>query len=111
MDVSLRAIPGKEALGNYKTQAQLEGFFNSKIINPMEYKVVPFLAKIDRSKDNPQLVARQLQILIELHKEKGWTYKSLESVTSLVQPTSGCFGLGAEPGYTTSRQMVVFTKP
>jgi len=76
----------------------------------MEYKVVPFVASIDPKKGTTGHVAEQLEALIRLYTEKGWTYFALESVTTFVQPNAGCFGLGAQPGYTTTNQMVVFTR-
>jgi hypothetical protein len=76
----------------------------------MEYKVVPFVASLDAKKGNSAHVAEQLEQLINSFAAKGWTYVRLESVTTYVNPDKGCFGLGAKPGYTTSRQMVVFSK-
>jgi hypothetical protein len=76
----------------------------------MEYKVVPFVASIDPKEGTSSDVADQLDILIKTYTDKGWTYVSLESVTTFVQPDMGCFGLGAKPGYTTNNQMVVFQK-
>jgi hypothetical protein len=75
----------------------------------MEYKVVPFVASIDASKGTSKHVAEQLESLITNFTNQGWKYIRLESVTTYVQPVSGCFG-GAKPGYTTSRQMIVFGK-
>lgn len=76
----------------------------------MEYKVVPFVASIDSRKGNSTHVADQLEDIIKHHSNQGWNYIRLESVSTFVQPDNGCFGFGAKPGYTTSRQMVVFSK-
>jgi hypothetical protein len=76
----------------------------------MEYKVIPFVASIDHKKGTSDHVAQQLEILINSYASKGWNYVRLESVTTFVSPDNGCFGLGGKPGYTTSRQMVVFSK-
>ncbi|MFV8339812.1 hypothetical protein ACNQGL_11120 [Flavobacterium sp. LB3P21] len=76
----------------------------------MEYKVVPFVASIDANKGNSNHVAEQLESLIKHYTSQGWKYVRLESVSTFVQPESGCFGLGGKPGYTTNRQMVVFEK-
>jgi hypothetical protein len=76
----------------------------------MQYKVVPFVASIDSKKGTSAHVAEQLDSLIKKYTTEGWTYVSLESVTTFVQPDMGCFGLGAKPGYTTNNQMVVFQK-
>ena len=75
----------------------------------MEYKVVPFVASIDKKGTSKQ-VASQLESLIQNHANYGWKYIRLESVTTFVQPDNGCFGFGSKPGYTTSRQIVVFGK-
>jgi hypothetical protein len=74
----------------------------------MEYKVVPFVASIDQNKGNSSHVAEQLEEIINKAEEQGWKYVRLESVTTHVQSDSGCFGIGSRPGYTTSKQMIVF---
>lgn len=76
----------------------------------MEYKVIPFVASINSKSGNSNHVADQLEEIIKHHSNQGWKYVRLESVSTFVQPDAGCFGLGAKPGYTTSRQMVVFSK-
>lgn len=76
----------------------------------MEYKVVPFVASIDPKKGTTNHVAEQLERLIKDHKNLGWEYIRLESVSTFVNPDDGCFGFGAKPGYTTNSQMVVFQK-
>lgn len=76
----------------------------------MEYKVIPFVASINHSKGTSNHVAEQLEEIIKHHSNQGWKYIRLESVTTFVQPSSGCFGLGSTPGYATTRQMVVFNK-
>ncbi|MEC7784799.1 hypothetical protein [Leeuwenhoekiella palythoae] len=76
----------------------------------MEYKVIPFIASIDRSKENTKQVAEQLEALIKNQTADGWNYERLESVSSYVQPTQGCFSFGGEQGYSTAHQMVVFSR-
>jgi hypothetical protein len=76
----------------------------------MEYKVIPFVASIDSKQGTSHHVAQQLEELIMDYNSKGWKYIRLESVSTFIQPDSGCFGLGGKPGYTTTRQMVVFEK-
>ena len=76
----------------------------------MEYKVIPFVASIDSKKGTSDHVAQQLESVIRIYNDQGWKYVRLESVTTFVQPDAGCFGLGARPGYNTTRQMVVFEK-
>lgn len=76
----------------------------------MEYKVIPFVASLDPKKGTSEHVAQQLEETIKFYSNQGWKYIRLESVTTFVQPENGCFGLGAKPGYTTSRQMIVFEK-
>ncbi len=74
----------------------------------MEYKVVPFVASIDQNKGTSTDVAEQLEELINKAQEQGWKYVRLESVTTYVQADNGCFGIGSRPGYTTTKQMIVF---
>ncbi|MBN4047343.1 hypothetical protein JYU05_02260 [bacterium AH-315-P13] len=76
----------------------------------MEYKVIPFVASIDSKKGNSTHVADQLEEIIKHHSNQGWKYIRLESVSTFVQPDAGCFGLGAKPSFTTSSQMIVFSK-
>ncbi len=76
----------------------------------MEYKVIPFVASIDSKKGNSTHVADQLGDIIKHHSNQGWKYVRLESVSTYVQPNLGCFGIGGKPGYSTSRQMIVFSK-
>ncbi|AEW85171.1 hypothetical protein FCOL_01610 [Flavobacterium columnare ATCC 49512] len=78
--------------------------------NNMKYKVVPFIASLDPKKRTSDNVAIQLENLINDLSNQGWKYVRLESVTTFVNPETGCFGLGAKPGYMTTRQMVVFEK-
>lgn len=76
----------------------------------MEYKVVPFTATLDQKKETTAVVANQLEDLIKNFNDQGWKYIRLESVSTFVQPDSGCFGIGAKPGFIASYQMVVFSK-
>ena len=77
----------------------------------MEYKVIPFVAAIDAKKGTSTHVAEQLSGLISYHADHGWKYVRLESVTTYVHPDNGCFSIiGTKPGYTTTRQMIVFSK-
>jgi hypothetical protein len=76
----------------------------------MEYKVVPFTATLDQKKETTAVIANQLEKLISKFTDEGWEYIRLESVSTYVQPDSGCFGIGATPGHMSSYQMVVFKK-
>ncbi|WP_196890492.1 hypothetical protein [Aureivirga marina] len=76
----------------------------------MKYKVIPFVANIDPIKGTSKHVAEQLEELINNYSERGWKYERLESVSTIVNPENGCFGFGAKAAYTTTRQMVVFSK-
>jgi len=73
----------------------------------MNYKVVPFKASIS-STDGTSAAAAQLEALIASQAESGWEYVRLEKVDAYVAGTSGCFGIGATPGYNTSIAMAVF---
>lgn len=76
----------------------------------MEYKVVPFIATLNQQKKTSKDVATQLEKLIIQATDQGWEYVRLESVSTYIQPDSGCFGIGGRPGYMASYQMVVFSK-
>lgn len=76
----------------------------------MEYKVVPFTARLNQQTESAYAVASQLEVLIVQANNDGWEYVRLESVSTYVQPIAGCFGLGAKPGYKAFYQMVVFSK-
>lgn len=76
----------------------------------MEYKVVPFTATLNQQKETTNVVANQLKSLIDQYVNEGWEYVRLESVSTYIQPDSGCFGFGAKPGYMANYQMVVFSK-
>lgn len=75
----------------------------------MEYKVIPFTAMITRD-DSSQSVAAQMQRTIDSNVSEGWEYLRMDSVQTSVAGTSGCFGLGAQPGYNTSYNVLVFRK-
>lgn len=76
----------------------------------MEYKVVPFTATLNQQKETTSVIANQLENLIKKFTDQGWEYIRLESVSTFVQPDSGCFGFGGKPGYMASYQMIVFSK-
>lgn len=76
----------------------------------MKYKVVPFVASIDSKNGTSDHAANQLETLINHYASDGWAYVRLESVTTYVGADNGCFGFGGKPGYTTTRQMIVFSK-
>lgn len=76
----------------------------------MDYKVVPFVESLDLKNEKRSHVSNQLEILIKEYSNQGWEYVRLESVTTIVKPDMGCFGLGAKPGYTIYSQMVVFKR-
>lgn len=76
----------------------------------MEYKVVPFTAHITRD-DTSVTVAGQMQALIDNTISSGWEYMRMDSVQTSVAGTGGCFGIGAQPPYTTTFNVLVFKKP
>lgn len=75
----------------------------------MQYIVVPFTATITRT-DSSTTVANQVQAIIDQKVGEGWDYVRMESVETSVAPSSGCFGIGAQPGFTTSFQILIFKK-
>jgi len=77
----------------------------------MRYKLLPFIGSLDQNKKfSSQHVAEQLEEVIAKQAVQGWEYVRLESVSTHVAPENGCFGLGAKPGFMTSRQVLVFVK-
>lgn len=76
----------------------------------MEYKVIPFIASADQKRPVSETAAEQLQTLINKLGEQGWSYVRVESISTWVAPSSGCFGFGGRPGYSTTKQMIVFQK-
>lgn len=75
----------------------------------MEFKIVPFSAKITQN-DSSSAVASQMQSIINANLAEGWEYMRMDSVQTNVTGTSGCFGIGAQPGYTTSVNVLVFRR-
>lgn len=75
----------------------------------MEYKVVPFTAQITRN-DTTGAVAAQMQKIIDSYINDGWEYMQTDSVQTSIAATNGCFGIGAQPGVTTSYNVMVFKK-
>ena len=75
----------------------------------MKFKAIPFKAKITRT-DPSIRVAKQLQSIIDENIANGWEYMRMENVATSIAPTKGCFGLGAQAGFTTSFQILVFKR-
>ena len=75
----------------------------------MEYKVLPFNAAL-RRKDSADEAARQLQHLIDEQTKQGYEFVRLEEITSHVDGTNGCLGIGAKPAYMASVDVAVFRK-
>lgn len=73
----------------------------------MKFKVVPFKASISNTGGGKD-VASQLENLIAGEVAAGWEYVRLETVETHVAGSSGCFGLGAQPGAVTSYPVAVF---
>lgn len=75
----------------------------------LEYKVVPIFPKLGRSESGTK-IAEELQGVIQKYTNDGWQYCRIESLSTWVAPSGGCFGIGAQPGYNFSIQMIVFQK-
>lgn len=75
----------------------------------MTYKVVPFIAQITRN-DTTATVAVQMQQIIESYTNEGWEYMHTDSVQTSIAATNGCFGVGAQPGVSTTYNVMVFRK-
>ncbi|MCW3160777.1 hypothetical protein [Chryseobacterium oryctis] len=76
----------------------------------MEYKVIPFVATATHQNMSSINIAQQLEKLIATQTNEGWKYIRLESVSTYIQPTYGCFGIGAKHGYMAYYQMAIFSK-
>jgi len=75
----------------------------------MEYKTIPFNASITSSSSSSD-AANQLQSAIDAQVTGGWEFCTLANISTNVAGDSGCFGIGAKPGYNTSVQVLVFRK-
>ena len=76
----------------------------------MRFKSVSFRATITH-KDTSQMVAKQLQSLIDTHATEGWTFEKLETVEVFSAASSGCFGIGATPALFKYFPIAVFSYP
>jgi len=75
----------------------------------MEYKVLPFNASLKR-KDTADVAARQLQQLIDQQRAQGYEYVRLEEITTCIDGTNGCLGIGAKPSYIVTVSVAIFKK-
>lgn len=74
----------------------------------MRYIVVPFVANI-KIGQNADVVASQLNDLINHHTAQGWDYVRLEAVSTIVN-NPGCLGCGASSAQT-AYYVAVFRRP
>ena len=75
----------------------------------MQYKVVPFVAKIANDGGSNQ-AASALQQLINAEAQDGWNYMHMDNITTHIAGNNGCFGFGATAPSMTSYAVVVFNK-
>lgn len=75
----------------------------------MQFKIVPFTAQITKD-DTSATVATQMQSIIDSTVSQGWEYLRMDSVQTNVAGSNGCFGIGAQPGFTTTFNVLVFRK-
>jgi hypothetical protein len=75
----------------------------------MDFKIVPFTAQVSRD-SNAASVADQIQSVVDVYNSQGWEYLRMESVQTWVAGSSGCFGIGAQPGFNTIFNVLVFRK-
>jgi hypothetical protein len=73
------------------------------------YKVVSFQASISNT-GSGQDVAASLQRAIDQEATSGWEFIQIQELTTFVAGSSGCFGLGATPGTTTSMAVLIFKR-
>lgn len=76
----------------------------------MEYKVVPLEANFNLKTSSSKEASEYLEKFINYYQNQGWKYIRVESVSTFISGDGGCFGLGATPGYSTTKQMVVFSR-
>ena len=75
----------------------------------MDYKVLPFSARVG-NKGTLGDVANQVESCIKQEAASGWEFVSCGNVDTTIAGTNGCFGIGAQPGSTTSIMVLVFKK-
>jgi hypothetical protein len=72
---------------------------------------VPFTPQLDQKTGlNANVVAKQIEDLIEKYADQDWEYLSIESVSSTVKGNAGCMSLGGTPDTTTFTQVIMFQK-
>ncbi|AZQ59775.1 hypothetical protein EJ994_13575 [Maribacter sp. MJ134] len=76
----------------------------------MKYKVVPLEPNLDLKASSTKDASDYLEKFINHYDVQGWKFIRVEVISAYVSGESGCFGLGATPGHTTNKQMVVFQK-
>ncbi|HYC27444.1 MAG TPA: hypothetical protein VEB42_01495 [Chitinophagaceae bacterium] len=74
-----------------------------------EYRIVPFTAQITRGTSSSE-VAKQMQYIIDQNLTEGFHYMHMDSVETSVAGSEGCFGIGAQPAFTTFYHVMVFKK-
>ena len=75
----------------------------------MAYKLVPIYPNIAKKETTGDVVTK-IETTINDEASSGWQYLHMETVTTWVAGETGCFGIGATPGYNTSLQILVFKK-
>ena len=76
----------------------------------MEYRVLPFKAKGKKDEFTTEEAANQLERLITEQSKDGFEFQGMESIYSVVNGSSGCFGIGKSEGYTGYVHVAVFRK-
>jgi hypothetical protein len=74
-----------------------------------EYKVVPFVGRLDAAstgRGSAAAVSQQLEALINLHAQQGWEFHSISKVGAVVSP--GCLGslFGGATSYINFEQVI-----
>lgn len=75
----------------------------------MQYKVVP-ISPVIRKGENVTNLAAEFESVIQKYIEQGWDFVSLESLSTWIAGSNGCFGFGATPGYMDVKQLLIFRK-
>lgn len=76
-----------------------------------EHLVVPFKPQVGKEFGfGTDVVAQQVQGIINEYTNQEWRYLGIESISTNVKGNNGCFGFGSTPDTTTFVQVIVFER-
>lgn len=71
---------------------------------------VVYISPTTTKTEGGRRVAADLENLIQQNVNEGWQYEGVETISTWIEGSKGCFGIGATPGYANNLQMVVFSQ-